>query len=331
MHLEANSVWQTIGHEWATELLQRAVSSAHVAHAYLFTGPSHTGKTHLARRFAAALNCTGDMPPCGSCEACIRTGQSTHPDVMLIEPEGNKIKIDQMRALQHDLALSPYKGRWRVCIITDFQTTTVEAANALLKTLEEPPARVVLILTATDASLLLPTIVSRCQVLPLRAVPIQQIERALVDRWHAREDVARLLARLSAGHVGWAIHAAETPAVLTDRRQQIEKLLALTGQGRAGKIKAAEQLGKRDDLSEQLRLWQTWWRDVMLAASGCEDLVVSLDHLEVLRAQARQYDLVRAEAAVRGIEAALQQIEQNVNPRLVLEVLFLGWQPANPS
>jgi DNA polymerase III subunit delta' len=324
-------VWQIIGHEWATELLQRAVSAQHIAHAYLFTGPPHTGKTHLALELAAALNCTGGEPPCGLCEACIQTRQGSHPDVLLIEPEGGKLKIDQMRALQHDLALSPYKGRWRVCIITDFQTTTVEAANALLKTLEEPPARVVLILTATDASLLLPTIVSRCQVLPLRAVPMQQIEQALVERWHEREDVAKLLARLSAGHIGWAIHATESSTALADRRQQIEKLLNLTHQGRAGKIQAAEQISKRDDLPEQLRLWQTWWRDVMLAASGCEDMVVNLDHLEVLRAQARQYDLACAAAAVRSTESALQQIEQNVNPRLALEVLFLGWQPANPS
>jgi DNA polymerase III subunit delta' len=324
-------VWQIIGHEWATELLQRAVSTQHIAHAYLFSGPSHTGKTHLALELAAALNCIGDAPPCGLCEACSRTRQGTHPDVMLIEPEGGKIRIDQMRALQHDLALSPYKGRWRICIITDFQYATVEAANALLKTLEEPPARVVLILTAMDASSLLPTIVSRCQVLPLRAVPIQQIERALVERWHEREDVARLLARLSAGHIGWAIHATETPAVLADRRQQIEKLLALSRQGRAGKIHAAEQLGRRDDLPDQLRLWQTWWRDVMLAAAGCEDMVVNLDHLEGVRAQAHQITLARAEAAVRSVESALQQIEQNVNPRLALEVLFLSWQSDNLS
>jgi len=318
-------MWQTIGHEWAVELLQRAVQTGHIAHAYLFTGPANIGKTHLAKELAAALNCTGDVPPCGACRACIKIARQAHPDLAFVGPDGAKIKIDQMRQVQHELALSPYEGRWRVCLITDFQTATVEAANALLKTLEEPPSRVVMILTATDASLLLPTIVSRCQVLPLRAVPHQSIERALIERWSEPAELARTLARLSAGRIGWAIRAAQDPSLLAERKRRLEELLGLLRQGRAGKIQAAERLGKSDDLSEVMRLWQTWWRDVTLVCSGCEELVVNLDHLEALRLQARHHELAAAETATRSIESALEQLEQNVNPRLVLEVLLLSW------
>jgi len=324
-------MWQTIGHEWAVALLQRAIDSDRIAHAYLFTGPASVGKTHLAREVAAALNCTGDRPPCGLCDACLRTARGIHPDLSLVESGNGRIKIGQIRELQRRLALSPYEGRRRVAILADFQTATVEAANALLKTLEEPPSRVVLFLAATDASLLLPTIVSRCQVLSLRGVPPGQIEQALIDRWHQRADLARLLSRLSAGRIGWAIAAAEDPSILAQRQRHLEQLTRLLKQGRAARIQAAERLARRDDVALIVRLWQTWWRDVALLCSGCEELVANVDYLDALRSQAQRASLASANAAVRAAEAALRQLDQSVNARLVVEVLLLGWGQTGSS
>ena len=319
-------MWQTIGHEWAVTLLQRGLDTQHIAHAYLFTGPAHVGKTHLAVEFASALNCTGDMPPCGACRACVMTAQGTHPDVIRIEPDGDRIKIDQVRGLQYDLALSPHEGLWRVCIISDFQTATVEAENALLKTLEEPASQAVLILTATDASLLLPTIVSRCQVLPLRSVPMDQIVPMLIERFDGPEDRARLVARLSAGRVGWALQAMQDDSLLAQRRHRIEELLELVQAGQAARILAAERLSKLKDVSDIVRLWQAWWRDVVLACSGCEELATNQDFLETLRRLAGLYDLAEVEAAVREAGEALQRFEQNANIRLALEALLLSWR-----
>jgi DNA polymerase-3 subunit delta' len=318
-------MWQIIGHEWAAALLERALATGHAAQAYLLTGAPNIGKTHLARELAAALNCTGSEPPCGACWSCAHTAQGTHPDVVVIEPDGARIKIDQVRSLQRDLSLSPYRGRRRVCIITDFQLATTEAANALLKTLEEPPAHAMLILTATDASLLLPTIVSRCQVLALRPVPVGQIERALADRWQMREDRARLLARLSAGRVGWAIRAAQDPAILADREQHLEALQGLLRQGRAARIAAAEHLARRDDLPDIIRLWQAWWRDILLVQNGCEDLAANVDRIDALRLWAVRGEARGAPAALRETDTALSRLEQNVNPRLAVEVMLLGW------
>lgn len=319
-------MWRVIGHEWAVNLLHRSVATQRLSHTYLFTGPANIGKTHLAKEFASALNCMGEDIPCGACSPCSRIARGAYPDVSVIEPEGGRIKIDQVRAVQREIALSPYEGRWRVCIITEFQTATVEAANALLKTLEEPPARVIIILTALDASLLLPTVVSRCQIVPLRAVPRAQIERALVEQWHEREERAQLLARISAGRLGWAISAARDLAILSQRQKHLETLLELLRQGLAGKIRAAERLSESEELAEVLALWQTWWRDVFLMGIRCEELIVNLDYLEPCRQMAQQYSTAEAGAAIRDIEKARQQLDENVNPRLVLEALFLAWQ-----
>ncbi|MHB1296458.1 MAG: DNA polymerase III subunit delta' [Anaerolineae bacterium] len=318
-------MWQIIGHEWAVQLLSRAVASGRVTHTYLFTGPSGTGKAHLARQLAAALNCRSGDAPCGTCSSCQRSLQGTHPDVSLVEPLDGKIKIEQIRALQHDLSISPYEGRWRVAIITEFHLATLEAANALLKTLEEPPGRVIIVLTASDAGLLLPTIVSRCQVLPLRSVPWERIRNALVQHWQVPADRAELLARQSAGRVGWAIRAAQDPTLTARQAEDIGSLVSLLEQGQAGRIKAIERLSKREEPAEFLLTWQAWFRDVALVAAGSEDLVSHLDQMGTLRRQAMHLGLARARSILRDIEGTMQQLEQNVNVRLALEVLVLRW------
>ena len=322
-------MWQTVGHEWAVGLLQQAVQREQLAHAWLFAGPSDIGKVHLALELAAALNCSESPPPCGSCASCQRILQGKHPDVALIAPDEGRIKIDQIRELQRVVSLSPYEARRRVCIVRDFHLATVEASNAMLKTLEEPPSRVVLILTATDASLLLPTVVSRCRVLALRLVSEAVIKRALVERWGQSEENAGLLARFSGGRISWAIRAGQDAALLKERGEWLELALDLQDEGRAGRIKAAEGLSKRNDLRDLLRVWQLWWRDVALVASGCDELVINLDYLEALRKLAATYGLSKAKSAVRGVERACEQLDQNVNPRLALEVLLLSWHPAS--
>ena len=318
-------MWTTIGHEWAIDFLQRAIDSERVAQTYLVTGPRHVGKTHLVKELAAALNCTSEHPPCGSCSACRRTLSNAHPDVTLIEPDNGRIKIDQVRQLQHELSLSPFEGRWRVSIVTDFETATREASNALLKTLEEPPARVVLALTARDASLLLPTIVSRCQVLPLRSVPPDTIAAALVARWQADPQVAQQLACIAAGRVGWAVSAAQDGELVTERDELLDDLVALLEQGEADRILYAERLSKKSGLGTVAHVWQTWWRDVMLVCAGCQYLIVNQDRMATLQQVALQTSLGAAQHAARGSMELLAQLQQNVNTRLALEVLLLGW------
>jgi len=317
-------MWDIVGHSWAVKFLENAIASGHVAHSDLFLGPPGIGKADLAVQLASALNCTGAVAPCGDCVSCRKTRENRHPDLVVVEPDAGRIKIDRIRSLQYELALSPHGGRWRVCVLTEFESATVEAANALLKTLEEPPRRAILILCATDARQLLPTIVSRCQTLALRMVPVGLVLEALI-RWGAEPDMAERIARASAGRVGWARRALADNRVLSQRQESIDALLRLLDQGDAERILAAEKLAVDQSLEDTIHVWQSYWRDVALVSSGCVDLITNAERLESLTAAAATISMARVHAALRGTEDFLKQLNQNVNRRLALEVLLLGW------
>jgi DNA polymerase-3 subunit delta' len=318
-------MWQVVGHEWAVDLLKRALTSERVAHAYLFTGPPQIGKTSLALNFAQALNCLDQEKPCGYCLACSKIARGHHPDVQVIKGEGGTIKIDQMRALRHEAALSPLEGHWKVYIIRQMEQATAEAANCLLKTLEEPPTHVILLLTATESEALLPTIVSRCQVLNLRPLATETVQKALQEHWGVDVERAQLLARLSSGRLGQAVAASQNDAILDQREKHLDDMLALTGQGRVERLEHAQKLSLNPEATQELlHLWLSWWRDLLLVASGSLAGIINVDREDMLRAQAQWYSLGQVREFVEALRTALWQMEHNANTRLTLEVLLLN-------
>ncbi|MBN1564472.1 MAG: DNA polymerase III subunit delta' [Anaerolineae bacterium] len=320
--------WPVIGHEWAVEHLSRAIQHGRMRHAYLFTGPSQIGKTTLARAFAMTLNCTGDQPPCGECRACKLIAKDGHPDITYIEAEqeGGTLKIDQVRGLQQVVALRPYEARYRVAILKRFHEANPNAQDALLKTLEEPSPNTVLIVTANSADSLLATIVSRCQPLRLRPLPIDTVRQALEWQYDAPQDIAKTLAQISGGRIGWAIRALEDTAALDRRIAALDTLNEALQGNRRDRFKLAEQLAKdKGELFYLLEVWIGYWRDALLCATGSKVPVTNYDRRATIEELAHHAAPDQIEAALLATRRTLDYLAKNVNTRLALETLMLDY------
>ena len=325
--------WGIVGHEHTIDLLRRALVAQRVQHAYLFTGPEHIGKTLLAQRFAQTLLCTGGpdphlvpQNPCGVCLSCRKVLHGNHPDVHTIAraPDKQFILIEQVRALQSDSARKRLEGRYNIFIIQGMHEMNVQAANCLLKTLEEPEPGVVLLLTAPDPGYLLPTILSRVQQVPMHVLTTTQIQAALEQHWEVGPQEAGLIAALAAGRMGWAVQAAEDDNLLAERREQLETLTGLLKASIVQRFEMAQRLsGDADKLRDILELWLLWWRDIVLAANNSLDLIVNVDMRDLIAKQATKLGPVEAERIVRAILRTMEALEQNVNARVALEVLML--------
>jgi DNA polymerase-3 subunit delta' len=336
--------WSIIGHAWAVEFLRRSIAGNRIAHAYLIGGPEGVGKALLALRLAQALNCDeGGIDPCLRCRSCQRIERGNHPDVriagMATQAAGAKaddaarqkeLKIDTVREWQRDMMLKPYEGRRRVFILHDAEKLNEAASNAMLKTLEEPPPYATLILVAHTVGSLLPTVVSRCQLLRLRPLPRAQVAAALRQQCNLAAEDAELLAAWSGGRIGWALRMVADPSQLAARQEQFNELLTLTDQPLAARLRWAEECAKAYRAGEQaavfemLDLWQSWWRDVLLTAAGCPQAVVHIDRRDDLAAAATQYALPDLHAFVASISLAAQRLRDNVNPQLALEGVLLS-------
>jgi DNA polymerase III subunit delta' len=319
-----------VGNRQARALLERAALSDAVHHAYLLAGPEGVGKTTLAWAFAQLLECERRPPdhaePCGECRSCRALAQRRHPDVQLIEPQEGKrwLDVDSVREVSRAANLAPAEGRWRVFILPVAERMTPQAANALLKTLEEPPDRVVLLLTTTEPEALLPTILSRCQLVQLQPLAPDEIAEALRVRWAVSDADARELAALANGRLGWAVNAAEYHDVRQLRVERLAQLAALTTAPRDIRLRQAGALGGDVESARQtLELWITWWRDVVLAACGATNLASTGELRRQAEHQGSALGEERARAFLQALVAAQANLEANANPRLTLEVLML--------
>jgi DNA polymerase III subunit delta' len=210
---------QIVGQDLALAIMRQALATGPV-HAYLFAGPRGVGKADAALEFAAALCCPEGG--CGECDTCRRVREGIHPDVEVVAPEGSFVLVDQIREINRDIALRPFEAKARVYVMLQAESMNKEAANAFLKTLEEPPPHAYMVLVSDAADELLPTIVSRCQRVPFSRTPTALLARHLAQAYELTEFDAQAFARVAQGDLAYGRSLASSPAARAHRAQVLE-------------------------------------------------------------------------------------------------------------
>lgn len=321
-----------IGQNLTIRILQTFLDKGTVPHALLFAGPAGVGKRTTARLFAMALNCLNaeveEEKPCTRCRSCRQMLGGQHPDLLLIEPKGAVLRINQIRELLAVLAMKPFQALHRVVIIAQADAMNPEAGNALLKVLEEPPADTVLILTTEQPPDLLPTLVSRCRHLRFNPLSVQDIASLLAAQRNVPGSEAETVAHMSGGSLSRALHLADTN--WRDRRRWLIQASGLDQppvSGRQGNTAAlsfaALLAGQKEMIHDSLDLLKTWIRDLAVV-DQIPGQVVNQDCLSQLRRVSREIHPEKLNNLWRIVEKAQKAIAANANVRLTLDNMALS-------
>ena len=312
-----------LGHQNIVNQLRNAVASERIAGAYLFSGVSGVGKETVARYFANLILCEQNAEmnsPCGECRACRKIKSGNHPDLRIIRPDGAQIKIDQIRELQQQIVYQPLEGPRKIFILTNTERMSNPnnpAANCLLKTLEEPPAESTLILLTENLESILPTIRSRCQILPFYPMPTEQLTATLVEHFSVDEEAASATAVLAGGVVGKAITLIEKGVAET---QTVPEILGETDITAAFRL--AEQFEKNLGSLDELI---TWYRDLLFLQQGAPvELMTHHNAIDELKELVPRYSRIRLQQAIKNIFRTKELLKNtNVTKILALEVMCL--------
>ncbi len=320
------------GQEKAIHILQCAIQNGHVAHAYLFTGPEGVGKKQTALALAQYLNCaspnTETFASCNHCPSCIQSASGSQPDLLMLEPDGASIKIEQIRTLLSKVSLRSYENAYKVVIINDAHLMTEQAANCLLKTLEEPTDNTVFILVTSQVQNLPITILSRCQQISFNLLSPSMIQDILQKLHPERQSQIGLVTALAKGSVSTAENLLANEEI-ADARQNFYAMLSKLAQYSPAQIIGwCEQWDKNKKMVKALlELGQLWYHDaLMLNTSGQMTLLINQDYLAPLKSQ--QIKPQHLLQILQYFQTGMAQLESNASPRLVLEIVLLKTKTA---
>lgn len=328
--------WSAIlGQPLAVRLLRQAVSTNKVAHAYLFVGPQGVGKKLTAMELAKTRNCLSPRPDGSACDTCLSCRKMAaeppaHPDLSIVTPDGRFIKTDQMRELQNEMYARPTEGRARVAIIDGAERLNPEAGNRVLKLLEEPPPYALFVLLTHNLAGVLPTIVSRCQVVNFPPLATDEVAAFLREQRQLDAGQARLYAALSGGSIGRAVELSDSPEI-SQRRDEAYDLLRRLGELDDVELLAqAEALEKqKESLDAWLEMLTIWLRDgLVLSQEAPERLAVNADKLPEARRLAIRYGASGLMAMLEAVSETRGRLMRNANTRLALDVMMLQLRQA---
>lgn len=329
--------WNVIGHQQITYFLETAIKNNQLAHSYLFSGSSQLGKKTVVKKFINSILCYHNDPnkkqiPCGVCDACHNLAKKNHPDIFYVKKEAAKkdITIEQIRELENNLAGHSFFKSYKIALLEGVENLNPASANALLKTLEEPRPKTIIILLANKLGTLPPTILSRTQIIKFLPVSSTEIFNHLLNTGYDRS-LARQLASVSVGRPGRALTLAKSETLWQSYLAQVQTFFSLIKSSPVSRLKfAARFLGNPGSLTEKtklllplLNLWQLLWRDLLLSHLGQENKITNIKEINTIQGLGKKYSLQQLISLQKYLETSKKNLNLNVNPRLVLENLLL--------
>jgi len=312
------------GQSQAIRILQKEIATSSVSGAYLFTGPSGVGKGLTALTFAKTLNCKREgIDSCDRCSSCRKIDHYNHPDVRMITPEKDSIKIEQIRNLKREISYKIYEGKKKVWIIEEADKFSLEAGNSLLKILEEPPAQTVLILISQTQEKLLPTILSRCEIIRFFPLSLKEIEEIITEQVPRNSQEIHLLARLARGKAGEALRLIKEKDALKNRDEVLNALEKEMSIEEVFKLTTKWANYERKELERILDIILFWFRDILILKQGEEGRLINYDKIKGLKKQKKKYSLKEIRQIMETIEKTRYYLKNNVSQKLVLEALWL--------
>lgn len=317
-----------VGHADIIQYIQNAVTEDKVSHAYIMNGERGSGKKLLANLFAQTLQCEqGGNEPCYECHSCKQALSGNHPDIIIVQHEKtSSISVDEIRVqVNEDIQVKPYSSKYKIYIIPEADLMTQQAQNALLKTIEEPPAYAVLILLTENAQKLLPTICSRCVMLKLRNIKDQLVKKYLMENLHIPDYKADVCTAFAQGNIGRAILLANSEHFNEIKEEAIQLLKNIDAMDVSDLIEAVKRCSQyKMDVDDYLDVLAIWYRDVLIyKATQSIDRVIFAEQLSYIKERARKSSYEGIENIIKAIENAKARLRANVNFDLVMELLLL--------
>lgn len=323
-----NGFKDVVGHKDLIQYIQNAVMQNKLSHAYILNGQRGSGKKMLARLFAMTLQCeSGQANPCGECRSCIQAKNGNQPDIITLKHEKpSTISVDDIREqLNGDIMIKPYSSPYKIYIIPEADLMTVQAQNALLKTLEEPPQYAVIFLLTENADSLLPTIRSRCVMLKLRNIKDKLVKKYLMEQMQIPDYQAELCAAFAQGNIGRAIMLAKSEHFNEIKEEAIQLLKYIDEMELHEIVGAIKQINKyKLEVTDYLDILTIWYRDILIYKATKEvDGLVFADQLKFIKEKASKSSYEGIETILESIEKAKLRIKANVNFDLLMELLLL--------
>ncbi len=315
------------GNEQVIEHLQNAIRLDKVSHAYIFNAPKSSGKMMLAEAFGAALQCEkGGVEPCGECHSCRQAQSHNQPDIIYVQHEKpNTIGVDDIRdQINRDISIKPYASPYKIYIIDEAEKLNVQAQNALLKTIEEPPAYAVILLLTTNADAFLPTILSRCIRLDLKPVSENRLKTYLMQKHGVVDYQAEVCVAFSQGVVGKAITLATSAYFNEIKEAALQLVMRIADIELSEMIGAVKQIGEyKLSINDYFDLLMVWYRDVLLyKATADANSVIFKDQVHEIKRQANRFSYHAIECKLTALDKAKVRLNANVNFDLVIELLL---------